>query len=78
MKRLPPDVLGAAKDAIRDLKKDPIPTTRRLHSLTGYKNPKVFVIDVFSNHSYQITFEIDDGIATLRRVAKHVAIDRAP
>lgn len=78
MKGLKPDVLAAAKDAIRDLFKDPIPAVRRLHSLSGYKNPKIFTIDVFSNKSYKISLEIDAGVANLRRVATHKEIDTRP
>lgn len=78
MKGLKPDVLAAAKEAIRDLYKHPIPKARRLHSLTGYKNPKVFTVDVFSNKSYKISLEIDDGVAILRRVATHKEIDVLP
>lgn len=78
VKALPKDVLAAVKDAVADLLKDPIPASRRLHPLTGFKNPKVFTIDVFSNHSYKISLEIDGDTATLRRVGTHKVIDRAP
>lgn len=78
MKGLKPDVLAATKEAIRDLYKHPIPNVRRLHSLTGYKNPKIFTVDVFSNKSYKISLEIDAGIANLRRVATHKEIDILP
>ena len=78
MKGLEPDVLAATKEAIRDLYKYPIPKVRRLHSLTGYKNPKVFTVDVFSNKSYKISLEIDAGAAILRRVATHKEIDVLP
>jgi hypothetical protein len=78
MKGLKPDVLEAAKDAILDLFKDPIPSVRRLHSLSGHKNPKIFTIDVFSNKSYKISLEIDGELATLRRVATHKEIDANP
>jgi hypothetical protein len=75
---LPPDILEAAKDAIRDLFRDPIPASRRLHSLHGYKNPKVFTIDVTTNHSYKISLEINGQTANLRRISTHKVIDRAP
>jgi mRNA-degrading endonuclease YafQ of YafQ-DinJ toxin-antitoxin module len=78
MKALPPDILEAAKAAIADLGRKPIPNSRRLHSLSGYKNPKVFVIDVTSNHAWQITLEIDGETATLRRVNTHKEIDHSP
>jgi hypothetical protein len=78
LKRLPPDILAAAKEAIRDLFRYPIPTSRRLHALHGYQNPKVFTIDVTANHSYKISLEIDGQAATLRRVSLHKVIDRSP
>ena len=78
MKGLKPDVLAAAKEAIRDLYKHPIPKARRLHSLTGHKNPKIFTVDVFPNKSYKISLEIDAGTANLRRVATHKEIDDKP
>jgi hypothetical protein len=78
MKALPPEILEAAKDAIRDLFKLPIPAARRLHRLHGYRNPKVYTIDVLSNHSYKISLEIEGDVATLRRVATHKTIDSAP
>ena len=40
LKSLKPDVLKVAKEAIEDLFQTPIPAKRRLHSLSGYKNPK--------------------------------------
>jgi hypothetical protein len=76
IKALKPDILEAAKEAIKDLQKDPIPTSRRLHKLGGYKNPKVYTVDVLSNHSYKISLEIDGQTATLRRIATHKEIDR--
>jgi mRNA-degrading endonuclease RelE of RelBE toxin-antitoxin system len=78
LKGLQPNIQQAAKDAIRDLYKEPIPAVRRLHSLTGYKNPKVYTIDVFSNRSYKISLEIDAETANLRRVATHKEIDADP
>ncbi len=78
LKRLPLDIQNAAKEAIRDLMRDPIPATRRLHPLTGFKNPKVYTIDVFSNHLYKISFEIDGPKAILRRIHTHKTIDSAP
>lgn len=78
LKALPIDVQVAVKDAITDLLKDPIPTSRRLHPLTGVKKPKVYTIDVFTNHSYKISLEIEGQTATLRRVATHKVIDDRP
>lgn len=77
-KALPVDIQDAAKDAIRDLFKDPIPASLRLHPLTGFKNPKIYTVDVLSNHAYKISLEIDGPVATLRRVDTHKSIDRCP
>lgn len=39
------DIQREVKLALDDLQKNPIPTTRRLHPLTGFKNPKVYTIE---------------------------------
>lgn len=78
MKALPPDILLAAQEAIRDLLRHPIRATRRLHPLRGYRNPKVYTIDVLSNHCYKISLEIQGDVANLRRVDTHKMIDNAP
>lgn len=78
LKSLPVDIQREVKLALDDLQKNPIPTTRRLHPLTGFKNPKVYTIDVLSNHPYKISFEIDGKVAILRRVATHKSIDHCP
>ncbi len=77
MKALAPDIRNAAKEAIRDLLKHPIPASLRLHALHGYRNPKVFTIDVLPNHAYKISLEIDGQRANLRRVGTHKLIDRS-
>ncbi|MFC4705197.1 MULTISPECIES: type II toxin-antitoxin system RelE family toxin [Paraburkholderia] len=68
----------AVDEALRDLMKDPIPNGRRFHSLGGYKNPKVYTIDVTSNRAYKVSLELNGAVATLRRVATHKEIDRKP
>lgn len=75
---LTPALRVATDDAIVDLFKDPIPLGRRFHSLKGYKNPKLFTIDVTPNKAYKISMEISGTCATLRRVATHRVINRAP
>lgn len=74
-KGAPDDVRKAADQAVSDLLKNP--RSHRCHALKGFK-PTVFAVDVFSNHSWQLTFEIDDGKMILRRLAKHNSIDRTP
>lgn len=49
----------------------------RHHTLSGFR-PTVHVIDVAGNHSHQITFVLNGGVAKLLRVASHVEIDRDP
>lgn len=73
--------VGVQKDvvsAVEDLLKYPIPAVRRFHSLTGYRNPKIFTIDVYANKSYKISMEIDGDSAILRRVGTHKQIDILP
>lgn len=77
LKSLKPDILAAAKEAIRDLLKYPVPTSRRMHKLSGYRKPNVYTIDVLSNHSYKISFEITGTNVHLRRIADHKTLDRA-
>ncbi|HYE70811.1 MAG TPA: hypothetical protein VD932_04730 [Aquabacterium sp.] len=50
---------------------------RRHHTLSGYR-PTVHVIDVTSNHSHQITFNLDGTVARLLRVGTHKQISRDP
>ncbi len=74
---LPEEIQRAVGSAIADLFKDPIPQSRRCHRLQGYK-PTILAVDVFPNHSWQITFTLDGQKAILLRVATHREIDRAP
>jgi predicted transcriptional regulator len=76
-KSLPPEIQLAAKEAIEDVFKYPIPASRRFHVLQGFRKPKVFTIDVLANHAYKISFEIDGQNARLRRIGTHKTIDRS-
>ena len=76
--KLQPEVLVAAKAALELLKTNPEARTLRLHTLTGLPKPTVWKIDVFANHSWQITFELNGTTAELKRIASHKSIDRAP
>lgn len=78
LQKLEPDVLVAAKAALELLKTNPEARTLRLHTLTGLPKPTVWKIDVFANHSWQITFELNGTTAELKRIAPHKSIDRAP
>ncbi|GAA0809181.1 hypothetical protein N6G05_26655 [Cupriavidus gilardii] len=77
-KSLSPELKEQADGALRDLFRDPIPVGRRFHALQGYRNPKLYTIDVTPNHAYKISLEIEGECATLRRVATHREIDRLP
>lgn len=78
MKRLAPNLLQAAKDAIRDLKADPPPARLRVEKLSGYRNPSIYTVHIVGNHSHKISFELDGTHAIFRRVATHKEIDRDP
>ena len=75
-KRLSPDIQKQALACISDLEKDPLPQSRRPHSVTpkGYK-PVVFTLDLNSNKSHKMSFHLENGIAVLRRVSTHSKID---
>ena len=61
--------------AIDDLLKDPVPTSRRFHTIDNGR-PKVFSIDVTGNKSHKISLEIDGERCLLRRVGTHREIDK--
>ncbi len=77
-KKLPPDILVMVDEALLDLVKTPIPKRLRFEKLTCCRKPNIYTIHVTQNHSYKISFEIEGGIAKLRRVATHKEIDRKP
>lgn len=77
-KKLEPSLRAAAQQAFKDMYKDPLPASLRFHSLNGYKNPRLFTVDVCSNKSHKISFEIDGETAILRKIATHKEIDRSP
>ncbi len=76
--KLEPSVQAAAKDALDTLLRHPQAKSLRLHPLTGLPKPTVWKIDVFANHSWQITFELNGSTAELKRIATHKTIDRDP
>lgn len=75
LKSADPTVQKAVKDALELLQKNP--RFVRAHALRGHK-PRLYSMDVLSNHSWQITFELVDGVAVLIRLGTHKEIDRAP
>lgn len=72
------DLKAALKEAIKLLLQYPQPGRLRLHGLTGYRKPKIFSIDITTNHSHKATFELDGEIAIFRRIGTHRDIDRCP
>lgn len=76
--RLPQDVVDAAQAALVLLMKNPRAASLRLHSLTGLPKPRLWKVDVFANHSWQITFELNGTVAELKRIGTHKSIDRSP
>lgn len=75
---LPPDVLQACQAALQMLLDNPRANSLRLHNLSGYKKPTIWKIDVYANHAWQVTFEMNGSTAELKRVATHRDIDRNP
>lgn len=77
-KKLDPQLQSKVKDIIaNDLIPFPIKRSLRHHTLNGHK-PPIHVIDVTTNHAYQITFWIDGDVARLLRVDTHRRIDQNP
>lgn len=77
-KNLDPVTVQALRDALTLLMANPRAKSLRLHPLSGYGKPTLWKIDVFTNKAWQVTFELIDGVASLKRVATHKAIDRDP
>ncbi|WP_155742426.1 hypothetical protein [Variovorax paradoxus] len=70
-----PDIRRAVDQLFEDLMVNP--NSHRCHGLRGYK-PTIFAADVLSNHSWQVTFEMDGETAVMRRLAIHQEIDDSP
>lgn len=74
----PPEVQRAALGALALLQTHPDARSLRLHTLKGMPKPTVWKIDVYSNHAWQITFELNGTVAELKRLGMHKSIDRDP
>jgi hypothetical protein len=61
---------------LQDLAQDPRPPGLKLEKLKGHSNPDIYTIHITGNH--KASMEIDGSNASLRRVATHDEIDRAP
>ncbi len=78
LRNAPAEIQQAARQALSMLQANPNARSLRLHRLTGYPKPGIWKIDVFTNHAWQITFELNDTVAELKRLGTHKAIDRTP
>ncbi|MDR2165224.1 MAG: type II toxin-antitoxin system RelE/ParE family toxin [Zoogloeaceae bacterium] len=70
------DMRDKVDECLQDLLRQPFPLGLRFEKLKGKRNPDIYTLHVTGN--YKISFEIENGIAYLRRVASHDEIDRAP
>jgi hypothetical protein len=69
------DVRRGVDRALQMLQKNPQAKSLRLHRMK-WGGLSIFKIDVFSNHSWQISFELENETVTLRRLARHKDMDR--
>jgi len=76
--RLDRGIQQAAKEALALLQINPKATTLRCKPRTNFGRPLIWKIDVYSNKSYQISFEMVGRVAHLKRIATHAEIDRDP
>lgn len=74
----PLEVRQAVKDVLKKIRKNSDSGVLRLHPLKGYPKPTIYKIDVTSNKSWQISFEMDGTTAVLRRICTHGEMDRRP
>lgn len=74
----PEDVRAAVKDILQKAHNNPDARSLRFHALKGYGKPTIYKFDVFSNKSWQVSFELDGTTAVLMRVCTHKEMDRRP
>jgi len=77
-KKLPKNIQEKVDACLTGMLQNPMPAKLRFEKLVGFKNPNIFSVHVTGNHSHKLSFEINDGIAILRRISTHKKIDRAP
>jgi mRNA-degrading endonuclease YafQ of YafQ-DinJ toxin-antitoxin module len=77
-KALSVDVQKSCIEALKTLQNHPQARSLRLHTLKGMPKPTIWKIDIYANHSWQITFELVGTTAELKRVGTHKTIDRDP
>lgn len=74
LRKLPPEIQEAARQAVKDLVADPHPKKYRLEKQTA----DYWTIHVTRNHSHKLSFMLDGDCAVLRKIGTHKEIDRAP
>lgn len=74
LRKLPPDIQAAARQAVKDLVADPHPKKYRLKKQTRV----CWTIHITNNHSHKLSFSMDGDCAVLRKVGTHKEIDRSP
>lgn len=74
LRKLPPEIQAAARQAVKDLVRDPFPKRYRLEKQTV----EVWTIHITANHSHKLSFQLDGDCAVLRKVGTHKEIDRSP
>lgn len=73
------DIQKKVLECLLDFNKDPLPVSRRPHSVTNRgERPAIYTMDVTSNKSYKMSFKIEEGVAFLLRVGTHKTLDRDP
>lgn len=78
-KSLPPDIQHAVVACIEDFERDPLPESRRPHSVSPKgQRPIVYTLDITSNKSHKLSFEVQGESVIVRRVGTHKQIDRLP
>jgi hypothetical protein len=78
LSRLDPNTQKAAKQSLALLQANPKAATLRCKPRPNFGRPLLWKIDVYSNKSYQISFEMVGRVACLKRIATHAEIDRNP
>lgn len=75
-KKLPEDLKARLDNKLRDLMKNPRPPGLRFEKLKSYHRPDVYTFHVTGE--WKVSLEISGDSANLRRIARHIVIDRDP
>ena len=78
LRSAPADVQQAALHALQLLQANPQSKSLRLHTFKGMFKFMVWKIDVYTNHAWQITLELNGTVTELKRLGRHKTIDRDP